>query len=91
MVGYSAETGCSDYFTVPVSRANIGCDRPNFDMAGFHFLQTRASDSDISVMLQAMADGLQLHPVVPKFRNADYYVNQECNASRDVICEECQA
>jgi hypothetical protein len=41
-------------------------------------------------MLQAMADGLQFHPVVPGFRNVDYYVKQECNASLDVICGECQ-
>jgi hypothetical protein len=57
---------------------------------GFIFLQTQASPTDVSAIFQAMADGLQLHLVVLKYTNAEFYVEKACNASRDVVCQQCQ-
>jgi hypothetical protein len=88
--GTSVSAGCATYHSFVNLYNYASCDRPIFDVAGFHFLQTRASDSDVSVLLQAIADGLQLHPRVLRYENFDFYVRHECNASRDVICQQCQ-
>jgi hypothetical protein len=69
---------------------NPPCKRPIFDTAGFIFLFMKASEEDISILLQAIADGVQLQPPVSPSGYIGFYVRQECNASRDVICQECQ-
>ena len=88
--GSAITASCASYFSNAGPNNNPDCDRPNFDTAGFYFIPTLASSTDISVLLQAVADGLQLHPRVLKYDNFDFYVRHECNASRDVICERCQ-
>jgi len=60
---------------------------------GFIFYKlTLVSSTDVSNILLGIADGLQYgtHPVIPKYRNANFYVEKECNSSHDVICKECQ-
>jgi hypothetical protein len=88
--GISVSNNCAGYYAFVQLYGSASCDRPIFDVAGFHFLQTRTSDLDVSVLLQAIAEGLQLRPRVLTYDNVGFYVRNECNTSRDVICQECQ-
>jgi len=60
--GYSSSTDCSGSYGSMVPRAeNLPmCDRANFDLAGFYFMQTLASDADVLVLFQAIATASQI-------------------------------
>jgi len=89
--GTSVSANCAGYPGQFVQLYANSCKRPIFDTAGFIFLFMKASEVDISTLLQAIADGVKLQPRVSPSGYIDFYVRQECNASRDVICQECQA
>jgi hypothetical protein len=56
-LGYTTDTTYSNYFNDVAPKGDPDGDRPNFDMAGFYFIQTLASAADIAVLLQAIATG----------------------------------
>ena len=53
ILGYSTQTTCSSW-------SNPVCDRPNFDLVGFYFIQALVSDGDIALLLQVIATGSQI-------------------------------
>jgi hypothetical protein len=55
-LGYSTDTTYSNYFGDLAIKGDPDGDRPNFDLAGFYFIQTLASAADIVVLFQAIAD-----------------------------------
>jgi hypothetical protein len=69
VLGYSAVTDCAGNFPNTQIRlldslGNVengnNCDRPNFDLAGFYFIQTLLSPAQISLIFQAIASGRQI-------------------------------
>jgi hypothetical protein len=97
-LGYGVHQDCAWTGTDVEYRGVASCDRPEFDLAGFYFIQTLASVSEVSVLLRAISNSQQLYPststpiVVQEFRNAsvEFYVQQECTASSSVICSPCK-
>ena len=60
-IGYSTSDICASPHGHMIPTNNPACDRPNFDLAGFYFIHTLASDADISVLLGAIATGSQIY------------------------------
>jgi hypothetical protein len=60
-IGYSTSGTCAGPHTPMIPSNNPVCDRPNFDLAGFYFIHTLASDADIAVLLGAIATGSQIY------------------------------
>ena len=59
-LGYSADTTYSNYFNDIAPKGDPQGDRPNFDLAGFYFIQTLIPDADVAVILQAIGTGDQI-------------------------------
>ena len=60
-IGYSTSGTCAGPHTHMWPTNNPACDRPNFDLAGFYFIHTLASDADITVLFEAIATGSQIY------------------------------
>jgi len=73
-LGYSTDTTYSNYFTDLQPKGDPQGDRPNFDLAGFYFIQTLATDADIAVLLQAIgsADNIAYEKVTSCLCNAGF-------------------
>jgi hypothetical protein len=60
-IGYSTSGTCAGPHTPMIPSNNPVCDRPNFDLAGFYFIHTLASDTDIAVLFGAIATASQIY------------------------------